>query len=173
MLYANLVPALVQQAEAPPRRNGRGWVLSQQGELLGYLNVDRGPLGTWVQPYLHPAAEPVEQLLQAFLTGVEARPGRPLYLVVRSYQGWLNDILERLGLQPAADQAVMVRRLVVPIRQPAVAGEGAPAGVTVKPTAPMARSELGSEVRDRSGALAPTISDQRYPSARRKPPGTM
>ena len=137
-LYANLVPALVQQVEAPPRRTGRGWVHAREGEVLGYLYVDRGPLGTWVQPYLHPAAEAVEALLRTFLAATHTRRGRPLLVVVRSYQGWLNDILERLGLQPACDQAVMVRRLVVPIRQPAAVPERAPAGVTVKPTAPMA-----------------------------------
>ncbi len=140
-LYANLVPALVQQVEAPPRRNGRGWVHTQQGELTAYLNIDRGPLGTWIQPYFHPAVEAVEQLLRTFLAGLQARPGRPLYLVVRSYQGWLNDVLERLGLQPASDQAVMVRRMVVPIRQPAAVAERAPAGVTVKTTSPMAHFE--------------------------------
>jgi hypothetical protein len=140
LLYANLVPALVQQVEALPRRNGRGWVHTQQGELLGYLNVDRGPLGTWIQPYLHPAAEAVAQLLRTFLTSLETRPRRPLFLVVRSYQGWLNDVLERLGLLPASDQAVMVRRMVVPIRQPAAA-ERVPAGVTVKTTSPMTRFE--------------------------------
>lgn len=151
MLYANLVPALVQQVEAPPRRNGRGWVHSQQGELLGYLNVDRGPLGSWVQPYLHPAAEPVEQLLLTFLVAVETRPGRPLYLVVRSYQGWLNAILEPLGLQPATDQAVMVRRLVAPIRQPAPASERAPAGVTIHTTTPMAHFETEATPAPRAG----------------------
>lgn len=155
-LYANLVPALVQQVEAPPRRTGRGWVHTQQGEVLGYLNLDRGPLGTWVVPYLHPAAESVEQLLQGFFSAQEARPRRPLYLVVRSYQGWLNIILERLGLQPVSDQAVMVRRLVVPIRQPAVAIERAPAGVTIKPTAPMARidAEPSNGAPARPGDLA-------------------
>jgi hypothetical protein len=158
LLYANLVPALVQQVEAPPRRNGRGWVHAHQGELLGYLNVDRGPLGTWVQPYLHPAAEAVEQLLRAFLASLEARPGRPLFFVVRSYQGWLNDVLERLGLQPASDQAVMVRRMVVPLRQQA-AVERAPAGVTVKTTSPMAHfeaetpSDPPASTRSRSGDL--------------------
>lgn len=142
MLYANLVPALVQQVEPPPHRNGRGWVHGQQSEILAYLSTDRGPLGTWVQPYLHPAVDSVDDLLQSFFSTIPRRPGRPVYIVVRSYQGWLNDILERLGLQPVCDQAVMVRRLVVPVRQPAVAAERAPAGVTIKPTAPMARIDL-------------------------------
>jgi hypothetical protein len=150
-LYSNLVPGLVQQVEAPPHRNGRGWVHAHQTEILGYLSIDRGPIGFWVQPYLHPAADAVDELLLSFFGGIDLRPDRPLYIVVRSYQSWLNDILERLGLQPACDQAVMVRRLVVPIRQTASVSERAPSGATAETTAPMAQfnPEPGSPGRSR------------------------
>jgi hypothetical protein len=137
-LYLNLVPPLVQQAEPPPRRTGRGWVHWRQGELLGYLNIDRGPLGVWVQPYFHPAAEGVDDLLARFLETYEDRRARPLYLCIRSYQSWAGAVLEQLGFQPVCDQAVMMKRLAALVRQPVPAALPVLERGSPEPTAPFA-----------------------------------
>jgi len=47
-LYTNLVPALVQQVEPPPSRYDQGLVYWSQGELLGFLDIERGPQGILV-----------------------------------------------------------------------------------------------------------------------------
>jgi hypothetical protein len=116
-LHANLVPGFVQQVD-------------------GYLEIERGPLGTWVQPFFHPAGVQVDRLLGAFL--VEPRR-KPMYFCVRSYQGWMGGPLERLGFEPFADQAVMVKRLTAGIRKPATSPLPALERTSPEPTAPFAR----------------------------------
>lgn len=118
-LYASLVPGLVQQVEPPSDRVGSGMVHYEAGELLGYIDLERGPLGEWMQPYFHPAAGTAEMLLDAFLAVRDRR--QPLYACVRSYQSWMNGALQRLGFEPARDQAVMVRSLVAVVRDPSPA----------------------------------------------------
>ncbi|OGO14822.1 MAG: hypothetical protein A2Y93_05775 [Chloroflexi bacterium RBG_13_68_17] len=138
-LYANLVPALVQQIEPPPARGSRGLVYWQGGELLGYLEVERGPLGTWVQPYFHPAVEQTHALLVDLLAHGPVSRARPVFVCVRSYQGWMNGLLERLGFGLCASQAVMVKRLAATVRRPALARLPAIEGTRAEPTAPIVR----------------------------------
>ncbi len=140
-LYLNLVPGLVQQVEPPPTRHGRDLVHWRQGELLGYLSFSGGPRGVWVQPYFHPGAEDPDQLLGAFLSHLDDQRQRPLYVCVRSYQSWMTAPLRALGFEALADQAVMVKRLVVSLRQPQPAVLPALEGTLPKPTAPFTRIE--------------------------------
>lgn len=140
-LYVNLVPALVQQVEPPPHRTGRGLVYWNGGDLLGYLDIDRGPLGDWVQPYFHPAAEEPEELLKEFMARANSRRRVPLYVCVRSYHGWLRTPLEKLGFEIDSDQAVMVKRLAASVRRPALAPLPALEGTRPEPTAPFIHME--------------------------------
>jgi len=139
-LYANLVPALVQQVEPPPTNHEQGLVHWRQGELLGYLGVNSGPRGVWVQPYFHPAAEDPERLLAQALEEIQDRPTRPLYMCVRSYQSWMTAPLHDLGFEARADQAVMVKRLAVSLRQVQPALMPALEGTLPKPTAPFTQT---------------------------------
>jgi len=140
-LYTNLVPALVQQVEPPPERRGRGLVHWRHGELLAYLGVDGGPLGVWVQPYFHPGAEDADRLLASFLADLQDRRQRPLYMCVRSYQSWMTAPLHDLGFEALTDQAVMVKRLAVSVRQLQPAILPALEGTLPKPTAPFTQLE--------------------------------
>ena len=140
-LYHNLVPALVQQVEPPPATNNRGFVHWGEDELLGYLDVDRGTRGVWVQPYFHPAAEQIDDLLAGFLVQYSYPLNKPIYVCVRSYQGGLSPSLEHLGFEPFTDQAVMVKRLTVAIRHPARAPLPALEGKQPEPTAPFSPIE--------------------------------
>jgi hypothetical protein len=142
-LYLNLVPAMVQQVEPPPMRHSRDMVHWRQGELLGYLSFDGGPRGIWVQPYFHPGAEDPARLLGSLLSNLEDRRQRPLYVCVPSYQGWMTAPLHALGFEALADQAVMVKRLAVSIRQPQLAVLPSLEASLPKPTAPLARIETG------------------------------
>jgi hypothetical protein len=137
LLHLNVVPALVQQIEPPPGR-GRGLVHAREGEFLGYIEIARGPLGIWTQPYFHPAAEKPDELLAGFLARIGPRPDQPLYVCVRSYQSWLNGPLERAGFERLSAQAVMVKRLAVGVRRPALARLPAIEGTRAKPTTPIA-----------------------------------
>ena len=137
-LYTNLVPVLVQQVEPPPSRYERGLVYWSQGELLGFLDLERGPQGTWVQPYFHPAAELDDNLLSGFLLGFSPSQRRPLFICVRSYQGGLSQSLKQLGFEPCSNQAVMVKRLAIPIRRPVLGKIPALDGTQPEPSAPFA-----------------------------------
>jgi hypothetical protein len=103
------------------------------------LSFDSGPRGIWVQPYFHPGAEDPDQLLGTLLSDLEARRQRPLYVCVRSYQSWMTTPLHALGFEALTDQAVMVKRLAVSIRQPQLAVLPSLEASLPKPTAPLTR----------------------------------
>jgi hypothetical protein len=140
-LYLNTVPALVQQIEPPPARGGRGLVHWGGGELLAYFDIEHGSLGVWTQPYFHPAAGNADGLLTGFLDRLANGRRRPVYVCVRSYQGWMNGPLESLGFETFQNQAVMVKRLAATVRRPALAVLPALEGTRPEPTAPFARAE--------------------------------
>jgi hypothetical protein len=138
-LYLNIVPALNQQGEAGPSHPGRNLVHRRDDEILGYLDIERGPLGTWVQPFFHPAAEDFYRLMADFMS--RTPPDQPLFVCVRSYQSWMSRPLERLWFEPEVDQAVMVKRLTAAIRKPVTSRLRTVEGTYPEPTAPIARIE--------------------------------
>ena len=118
-LYSNIVPRLVQQVEPGPQHIERGYVLDHGGELVAYLDVRRGPQGIWVEPFLHPEAYDLSAaVLSACLQLVPSRKEKPLYLCVRRYQDWLQEVVARAGFEALGSQAVMVKRLVARINEP-------------------------------------------------------
>lgn len=135
-LYLSVVPGLVQQVEQPPAGEPAGLVHWENGELYAHLDLGRGPLAIWAQPYLHPAVQDHDRLLHAAFHQLLAQDDLPLFVCVRSYQGWMNATLERMGLNRCADQAVMVKRLAAPVRRPAEAFLPALEATRPEPTAP-------------------------------------
>lgn len=118
-LYSNVVPRLVQQVEPGPQHIERGYVLQDSGELVAYLDVRRGPQGIWVEPFLHPEADDLsEAVLQACLHLLPGRKEKPLYVCVRRYQNWLQEVVARVGFEALGSQAVMVKRLAVRLSEP-------------------------------------------------------
>lgn len=118
-LYTNTVPRLVQQVEPAPGRFGRGYVAHDDGEVAAFFDVSRGPLGTWIQPYLHPSIfEESCQLLAELVNLFADRDTLPVYVCVRSHQDWLRTPLADLKFEAWAEQAVMVKRLAVRVAEP-------------------------------------------------------
>lgn len=140
-LYQSLVPPLVQQIESAPSRDREWLVHRSQDELTAYLQVRRGPLGTWMQPFFHPSVKEAEDLLSPVLRQLRIDRHRPLYLSVRSYQGWMSGMLERFGFEAWQDQAVMVKHLVAKVRKPLLAPLRALEGTRPEPTSPIMRTE--------------------------------
>jgi len=136
-LYANLVPGLVQQAEQPSG-GLRGLVYYRGQELLAYFEVRYGTRGIWVQPFVHPDAEVVAEQMFRVLQDLPFRSSRPVYICVRSYQSWLETVLETLGAQPGPRQGVLVRHLAGRVAHtyavPALNGK------TTEPTVPVAHT---------------------------------
>lgn len=120
-LFHTLLPPLAQSAEPLPENLAEGWVYTQQQELLGYAAPVYGPRGIVVQPLLHPAVEDVPALLRGLISALPLQLGRPVYIVVRAYQSWLEKALENLGAESGERQAVLVRHLTAMARKPVFA----------------------------------------------------
>ncbi len=140
VLYNAVVPGLTQQVEEPPWENLRGLVLPQPDGLLAYVGLAYGPRGVMANPFFHPDTEEVQDRLEEILAGIPHRRGRPVYVVARSYQSWLEPALESLGAQPGDRQAVMVKRLTAAVKKPALSPLPALKGTTANPTVPFART---------------------------------
>ena len=117
-LYDNVVPRLVQQVEPAPPVKGNGYVFTRGGELQAFLQVGRGTRGCFVQPFLHPEVQDAISVVVGGFLQLEAhQPGNPLYWCVRSYQQWMRHALLDFGFTLYGQQAVMVKRLAVPVRR--------------------------------------------------------
>jgi hypothetical protein len=117
-LYSELVPTLVQQVESSPTGHLNGWVLYKDGEILGFVAMVMGPRGIYLQPFIHPDMEDVDSKLAQLISRLAPKKKRPVYICLRSYHSWLSTALEDMGAQPGPNQAVMVRRLALPIKKP-------------------------------------------------------
>lgn len=112
-LYANLVPGLVQQVETLPAGRLHGLVYYRGSDLLAYVDLASGLSGVLAEPYIHPDAEASAETLVRLLTRWPSWNSRPVYICVRSYQSWLEPVLDSLCAQAELQQAVAVRRLAV------------------------------------------------------------
>ncbi|PWH19253.1 MAG: hypothetical protein DDG59_03650 [Anaerolineae bacterium] len=115
-LYYNIVPPLVQQVEPPPTEPLRGLVYQTQEALLAYVELKYGQRGIWVQPLFHPDLQNLKTVWSDLIAQVPYRFARPVYVCVRSYQAWLEPVLESLGAEASPQQAVMVKHLSLPRR---------------------------------------------------------
>jgi hypothetical protein len=111
-LYNQIVPAMLQPVEPLPR-HAAGLVCHQAGDLQAYISLIYGPAGIWVQPLIHPDADCLPEWMTSMLTSIPNRRNRPVYVCVRSYQAWLESMLEELGASAGERQAVMIRHLAV------------------------------------------------------------
>jgi hypothetical protein len=112
-LYHNIVPPLVQQVEPPPPSPLRGLVYQLEDTLLAYVELRYGQRGIWIQPLFHPDLQNLDTVWCDLIRQVPYRFARPLYVCVRSYQAWLETVMENLGALAGPQQAVMVKHLGV------------------------------------------------------------
>jgi hypothetical protein len=135
-LHGQIIPALIQPVDSLPKQ-AAGLVCRTEGILHAYAAIDSGPAGVWIQPLVPPDSGCGPDRL-AGLCGWGARP---VYVCVRSYQAWLETVLEDLGAKAGPRQAVMVRRLAK--TQKVEEKASAMDKVLVKPVAPAARVATG------------------------------
>ena len=142
-LYGQIVPALLHPVETLPKQV-MGLVCRPEGNLQAYVAVNSGPKGIWIQPIVPPDSDCVSEQLAALTSAMAGVRDRPMYVCVRSYQAWLESILEDLGAQAGPRQAVMVRRLAK--LQKVEEKISAMDKVLVKPTAPVARAVTNPDI---------------------------
>ncbi len=130
-LYHQIVPPLLQPVEPLPRR-ALGFICNE-GDTC-YAATAGGFSGVVVFPLIHPDATDVAAKLASLIQRLPNRRGRPVYVCVRTYQAWLEHVLEDLGAKPGPQQAVMVKHLAHPIKEELLARAPQPARVSVQPS---------------------------------------
>jgi hypothetical protein len=130
-LYHQIVPPLLQPVEPMPRR-AVGFICSEGATC--YATVSAGLKGMVVFPLMHPEATDVAAKLLSLIHHLPNRGSRPIYVCVRTYQAWLEHVLEDLGAKPGPQQAVLVKHLahLVKAEQPVRAAQ--PARVSMEPS---------------------------------------
>jgi len=116
LLCGKLLPGQVQQIEATNSVAPDGYVFYSNGDLLAYVEVMRGRHGIWVQPFVDLDAEPFDQLFAELIAKLRPRTSRPLYICLRSYQDWLEEVLQDFDAVPGLRQAVMAKRIALPLK---------------------------------------------------------
>jgi len=125
LLYANTVPQLAQQIEAPAENalNSSQWgqrlVLERDGEIIAGLATRRGRVGNALRLLLHPQADVyVEALIRHGLQSFGDGPSQPVYCRVRRYESWLQAPLEACGFEPVIHTALLVKHTVARVMTP-------------------------------------------------------
>ena len=113
LLYANMVPPLVQLVEPMVPAGGRGWLLREDGDLAAFVHVHSGPAANWLRFFIHPnATTQADEIVEAALRLNHSNQSAPYFCCVRRDQSWLQGALEKAGFQLWASQAVLVKHTV-------------------------------------------------------------
>lgn len=125
LLYANTVPQLAQQIEAPadgilsPSRWSQRLVLERDGEVIACLATRRGRAGNGLRLLLHPEAEVyVEALIRHGLGTLVGGSPLPVYCRVRRYESWLRPPLEASGFELLFHTVLLVKHTVARVIAP-------------------------------------------------------
>ena len=129
-LHYQIVPPLMHPVEPAPKRV-IGFV--HGGNLKCYASATAGMYGIVLTPLIHPDEHNVSEKIASLVANLPDRRGRKIYLCVRSYQTWLEPVLEDLGAQASPRQAVMVKHLARLIQEGQVA-RTVPANVNIQPS---------------------------------------
>jgi hypothetical protein len=130
-LYHQIVPPLLHPMEPQPNKP-IGWMCNEGVKC--YISMTHGVYGTMLTPLIHPEATEVGAKLSALVGQLPGHRDRPVYLCVRSYQAWLEPVLEDLGAKATARQAVMVKHLTRLLKDEQLVRTARPAGVSVQPS---------------------------------------
>jgi hypothetical protein len=128
-LYQQIVPPLLQPIEQVPKYP-TGFVCNEEVRCFaGYLS---GAQGIVLQPLIHPEAQHVDEKLRRLVLGLSHRRNRRVFICVRSYQAWLENVLVDLGASVGPRQALMVKHLARLVKDEQAVRAKQPAGVSVQ-----------------------------------------
>jgi hypothetical protein len=130
-LHYQIVPPLLHPIEPAPRRM-TGFVHAEN--LKCFASVTAGMYGIVLTPLIHPDENNVSEMIVALVASLADRGSRRVYLNVRSYQTWLEPVLEDLGAKSSPRQAVMVKHLARLIKEEDQLARTVPVNVNVQPS---------------------------------------
>jgi hypothetical protein len=109
-LQRQVVPPLLQQVEN--FENPKRGLVCKNTETMAYVDTLYGARGIFLRPLIHPNVDDIQEKLQdMLLRNLTNRRGRPVYFCVRSYQAWLEPILEEMEASVGPRMVVMVKHL--------------------------------------------------------------
>jgi hypothetical protein len=132
-LYRQVTPRLVRQAESPDGEmtgdrlcgpqgwgQGEGFCLEDRQGIAGYGYLRSGRVGHWLSVLVHPrAADHAGALLDYGLALLNYYPPYPVYCGVREYQGGIRAPLQDRGFTLFTSQCLLVRHLLVRVKEAA------------------------------------------------------
>lgn len=80
---------------------------------MAYVEGISGPHGIYLMPLIHPSVQNVNLLMQSMAYQLVPVLGRPVYFVIRSFQGWLTNHVLEINAKPLPRQALLVKYLAV------------------------------------------------------------
>jgi len=107
-LHYQIVPPLLHPIEPAPRR---ALGLIDDENFKCYASLTAGVYGIALTPFIHPDERRVSAKIFSLAANLPQRRGRKIFMCVRSYQAWLEPVLEDLGARPLPRQAVMVKHV--------------------------------------------------------------
>ena len=128
-MHYQIVPQLLHLVDpAPKLPNG---FIHTDGYC--FASVSYGVYGVVLTPWILPDEGDVSEKIVSLIASLPDRRGRPVYLNVRSYQAWLEPVLEDLGAKAAPRQAVMVKYLSRLVKE-GVPARVVPSNARIQPT---------------------------------------
>lgn len=128
-MHYQIVPQLLHLVDpAPKLPNG---FIHTDGYC--FASVNYGVYGVVLTPWILPDEGDVSEKIVSLIASLPDRRGRPVYLNVRSYQAWLEPVLEDLGAKASPRQAVMVKYLSRLVKD-GVPARVVPSNARIQPT---------------------------------------
>ncbi|MEY2817968.1 MAG: hypothetical protein RL275_1431 [Chloroflexota bacterium] len=128
-MHYQIVPQLLHPVDPAPRLpNG---FIHTDGYC--FASVNYGVYGVVLTPWILPDEGDVSEKIVSLISSLPDRRGRPVYLNVRSYQAWLEPVLEDLGANASPRQAVMVKYLARLLKE-GVPARVVPSNARIQPT---------------------------------------
>lgn len=147
-LITCIVPPMLQQIATPPG-DMPGLVYRRNGRVEAWIGISEGKQGIYLLPFIHPDVMPIAaELIDAAIRTLERAARVPVYVCVRSYQCWLNDVLGKMGFESWVEQAVMVKQIAAGIRHPGFARMELKGNLPVNGSVPHSWSMIAQQCSD-------------------------
>jgi hypothetical protein len=139
VLYANLVPRLIQLVEPnPPLHDGENLVLREDGEIVALIHIKSGQRASLMRAFIHPNARTgPREMVMAALAAAGGEETRPVYCAVSRNQSWLQSSLAATGFEWWGSQAMMVKHITQSAARPAVVAPARLDHKVVQPSSPL------------------------------------
>lgn len=116
-LVSSIVPPMVQHVTSP-HSDMDGLVYRQDGRIEAYIGVSEGTQGVYLLPFIHPdMMSQAADIITAAIARIQQAKKVPVYVCVRTYHNWLENVMHTLDFEAWVEQAVMVKQIAAGIRQ--------------------------------------------------------